>query len=197
MELSKEGSKQRLEELAGGKILEARPIQRDCMILSYLPDWNHGEVDNTAVASYDGGVRLLVNWESIAESLIEPPQNRFVLAVYARDNKGPGKSKSATLSAFEVLQDWPEETSWNTQPKYSQTPFDTTVTNEIGWKLIDVTKLVREQAAEKRSSFGVVLRFSKESLPDQDAFQLKFVSREGLGQWENTRPLLLVVDQSK
>lgn len=88
MELSKEGSKQRLEELAGGKILEARPIQRDCMVLSYLPEWNHGEVDNTAVASYRGGVRLLVNWESIAESLIEPPQNRFVLSVYARDNKG-------------------------------------------------------------------------------------------------------------
>ena len=65
-----------------------------------------------------------------------------------------------------------------------------------GWKLLDVTTLVRSRAKASRDSHGVVLRFLKEDvsggLPEVFS-DYKLVSREGIGPWADRRPLLLVV----
>ena len=46
-----------LSRMIDGQIVEVSPITKDCMVLSYLPDWAHGNVDNIGVANNDGGVR--------------------------------------------------------------------------------------------------------------------------------------------
>jgi hypothetical protein len=38
------------------------PIEKDQLVLSYIPDWAHGRIDNLAVASNGGGVRALFAW---------------------------------------------------------------------------------------------------------------------------------------
>lgn len=192
--LSDEVPKKKLEELARGRILEMLPIKKDCMVLSYMPDWNHGQVDNIAVANYKGGVRSLFCWEDVPESMIAQSKNRFMLAIYARGNNGPGRSKSAEINVFEIQEEWPERSPSNKQPKYSDmASVHATFTNDSGWKLLDVTDLVREQASDNRSNFGVVLRFPDERIADSDSFQLAFASREASGEWEDFRPALLVV----
>ena len=51
-----------------GPVVERLPINKDCMVLAYLPDWKHGNVDNIAVANNDGGVRALFAWKPLAKS---------------------------------------------------------------------------------------------------------------------------------
>ena len=69
-----------------------------------------------------------------------------------------------------------------------------------GWKLIDVTPLIRAQAQAGRKGHGVVLRFLSEDVssgPIESFSDYKVVSREGDGEWASRRPLLLVVEASK
>jgi len=182
-----------LAALVGAKVLRTGAVTRDCMVLSYLPAWNHGNVDNIAAANNDGGVRTLFAWD---QSLTENDKGlRYVLAAYSRKTtSGPSPG---TLEAYEILSDWPEHTSWMTQPQCSPKPvasFD--FVPDSGWKLFDVTDLVRSQASDGRKAYGILLRFAaeNESGRKSDWSGYAFVSREGEGQWRNFHPLLLVLE---
>jgi hypothetical protein len=69
-----------------------------------------------------------------------------------------------------------------------------------GWKLFDITPLVRAHARDGRPRHGLVLRFQTENfsgVPPETFSDYKLVSREGAGEWANRRPVLLVVKTAK
>ena len=65
------------------------------MILTHLPDWNFGNVDNIGIQNMSGGVRTLLDWPAIEPKEAQAPGRRFLLAVYSRQTQtlgdpGPG-----------------------------------------------------------------------------------------------------------
>ena len=167
-----------------GKVIEVLPVDRDQMILAYLPDWAHGRVDNIAVANNDGGVRTLLGWPAIDSKYAD---SRLLLALYARE--AVNKGDAGAIGAYEVLDDWDEQTSWKTQPKTAEQPAaEFKFENVKGWQLFDVTKIARA----KTPSHGVMLRFEDEKQTSDTWSGYAFVSREGDGQWADKQPLLLI-----
>ena len=189
-----------LAKAASGRIVRAVPIAKDCMVLSYLADWAHGNMDNLGIADNDGGVRSLFAWapQAVAAGDIKQENLRFVLALYSRETTaGPSPGK---IEAYQVLKDWPENTSWKTQPQYAPTAaasFDFVPEKE--WKLFDVTAVVRAEAAPGAKAYGVMLRFAAEdksgAAKDWSGYQI--VSREGIGEWQGFRPVLLIIEGPK
>lgn len=187
-----------LKEQIKGRIVNVLPVLKDCMILAYMPEWAHGNVDNIAVANNGGGVRTLLAWQKPQPKEVEQPNLQFLLAMYLRDSKVGGKL--APILVHEILEDWNELSSWEKKIPFAPEPaahFE--VTADKGWKFFDVTSLVRRQTADGESAFGVVLRFADENYDCKDDAYLSygFVSRDGIGPWENRRPVLLVVDSSQ
>jgi hypothetical protein len=70
------------------------------------------------------------------------------------------------------------------------------MTRGKGWKIFDVTPLVEQHLKSASPLYGVLLRFSSEDRKTDDTAWsgYQFVSREGIGEWESLRPVLLVVD---
>ena len=185
-----------LAETVKGEITKVLPINRDCMILSYMPDWKHGQVDNIAVVNIDGGVRTLLAWPEISRDDVNEPNSTLLMALYSR--KTTSKPPATTIEAYEIIKDWPELTSWETQPPVAQKP--TAKFKFVpgkGWKLFDITPLVRDQLKKKRKCYGLMLRFNQENRSSNDWSGYAFVSREGLGEWLSRRPRLLVVREKK
>src|SRR5262249_3424364 len=101
---------------------------------------------------------------------------------------------AVSVLAFPLLADWPETTSWVTQPEYALEPASMTkLVPGVGWKVFDITPIVRDRA--RGAAHGVLLRFLREdrSSAKKDSSGHQFVSREGKGEWENRRPRLVVV----
>ena len=169
------------------------------MVLSYLPDWNFGNVDNLGIGNNDGGVRTLIDWPAIPVDEATSPNRRFFLALYSR--KTISHPPASAVYIFEIAEEWPERTSWKTKPKYEPEPAAICKFEPgDGWKLFDVTRLIRARAEAGRKGHGVVLRFLNEEIPGgapESFSDYKLVSREGAGEWANRRPLLLVVDSAK
>jgi hypothetical protein len=187
-----------LEKQVKGKIVETLPITKDCMTLAYLPTWGHGNVDNIAVANNDGGVRTLLAWKEPSPKEISQSNLQFLLAMYVREAKVSGKP--VPLQMHEILQDWSEMTSWEKRPNFAAEPAARFEMNaEEGWKLFDVTSFLRERAKAQKTILGVVLKFAEEnsSVEKETYACYEFVSREGIGQWENRKPVLLVVDPAQ
>ncbi len=188
-----------LAKLAPGPIVRAIPMSKDCMVLAYLPDWNFGNVDNIGIGNNDGGVRTLLDWPAIPVDKAASPERRYLIALYSR--KTISHPPASAIDVFEISTDWRERTSWKTQPKYDAEPAGTYKFEPgAGWKLFDVTALVRARAKAGREGHGVLLRFLNEDVSDrtQEVFSdYKLVSREGVGEWADHRPMLLVVKDSK
>ena len=188
-----------LVKSAPGSIVRAMPVSKDCMVLAYLPDWNFGNVDNIGIGNNDGGVRTLLDWPVIPPDEAVSPERQFLIALYSR--KTISHPPASTINAYEILSEWPERTSWKTQPRYDKKPAATSRFEPgDGWKLFDVTSLIRARAKAGQDGQGVVLRFLNEDVPGgpQEIFSdYKIVSREGVDEWANRRPLLLVVKASK
>ena len=186
-----------LDRAVQGKVLRALPVVKDCMVLSYMQDWSHGDVDNIAVANNNGGVRTLLALPAVSPEEATRPNLKFILALYSRNTTS--RPPAGAIQAHELLADWPERTSWKKLPAFAAKPFATfEFVPGDGWKLFDVTSLVRAKAKAGRKTYGIMLRFAEEerSGKERDWSGYAFVSREGLGEWENRRPLMLVVDTS-
>jgi hypothetical protein len=181
-----------LAEIVEGEIIESPPITKDCMILSYMPEWAHGNVDNIAVADNDGGVRTLLAWPGVSLEYASDPNLLFLIALYSR--KTTSKGPAGTLGVYEILEDWPEPTSWQTQPPTTQesaVEFD--FVPGTGWKLFDITTFVRDRSQAQAEYYGLMLRFAPEDRTVDNWSGYAFVSREGLGQWLSRRPRLLII----
>jgi hypothetical protein len=176
-----------------GRIVEKLAVTRDAMVLSYMPDWKHGNLDNLGVDNNDGGVRTLVAWKNAPRA--EQKNVRYLLAMYARETRvreRPGK-----IEAHAILENWDETVGWKDQPKVSENPVaEYEVEPGKGWKFFDVTPLVRKAGTEPKKLPGVMLRFDDENRngENRDWSGYQFVSREGIGEWESRRPMLLMVD---
>jgi RNA polymerase sigma factor (sigma-70 family) len=184
-----------LAELLGGRIVRSAEVTKDCMILSYLPDWAFGNVDNIAIAGNDGGVRTLVDWPDVPSAEAKSADLRFYLAFYSR--KTTAKPKPGSVVAFEVTGEWPERTSWKTRPPYEPEPtaYAKFEPGE-GWKALDITNFVRTHNG--KSGKGLLIRFLIEDRPaDGDWSGYEFVSREGKDEWAKRRPMLVVVGPTK
>jgi hypothetical protein len=181
-----------------GRIVDTLPITKDCMILASLPRWDNGNVDNIAVANSEGGVRTLLTWQEPTPQEVAQSKLQFLLAMYVREAKHSGKAVPVQMHA--VLANWKEQTSWEQRPAFARKPaarFE--ITAAKGWKIFDVTSFVREGVEARRPNHGLVLRFADEnsSVGDSTYASYGFVSREGIGPWENRRPVLLVVDPTQ
>jgi RNA polymerase sigma factor (sigma-70 family) len=186
-----------LVQIVPAPIVRAIPVTKDCMILSYLPDWAHGNVDNIAVANNHGGVRTLIDWSEIPSDLASAPDRRFLIALYSRDTQS--HPPAGPIHAFAINQNWPEITSWKTQPGYDPDPAATyQLEPGTGWKLFDVTPIVRDEAKGGKKGHGVLIRFLSEDFSERGTApsSYNFVSREGTGQWAIRHPVLLVVEAS-
>jgi RNA polymerase sigma factor (sigma-70 family) len=187
-----------LARAAPGRIVRASSLAKDCMVLSYIPDWAFGNLDNIAIANNDGGVRTILKWADISPEEATAPDRKFLIALYSRKTTSNGPS--GPILAFEVTKDWPERTSWKTKPDHAMEPAGTYKFEPgQGWKLFDVTALVQAQAKERRKGNGIVLRFLSEDRPglNEDWSGYAFVSREGADDWAGRRPLFLVVEPAK
>jgi len=187
-----------LAKIAPGPIDRAVPFSKDCLILAYLPTQNLGGVDNFGLANNDGGCRCLIAWPNIPADEVASPDRRFVIALYSR--KTTSQPPAGPIYAFELLEGWAEFSSWKAQPKYNPEPAATyKFEPSDGWKLFDITSLVRDQAKAGRNSHGILLRFLSEDFSGQreNWSGYDFVSREGAGEWVSRRPVLLVVKKSK
>ncbi len=187
-----------LVQIVPAPIVRAFPVSKDCMILSYLPDWAHGNVDNIGVANNHGGVRTMIDWSEIPPDLASAPDRRFLIALYSRETQS--RPPAGPIHAFAISEDWPEITSWKTQPAYDPDPATTCQFEPgTGWKLFDVTPIVRNQSKAGKKGHGVLLRFLSEDFSERgtDWSGYTFVSREGTGQWAIRHPVLLVVEASK
>jgi hypothetical protein len=165
-----------LDDMFSGPIVTSLPIIKDCMVLSYIPQWAHGNVDNVGVANNGGGVRALFKWETIHPEHIARDDVSFVLAVYSR--KTTSRELPGRIGAYEILEDWPENTSWTTQPETAKDPCASAefLPGE-GWRLLDITSMVRAQAKENRAGHGIQLRFDDESKTAEDWSGYSFVTR--------------------
>ena len=183
-----------LAELVPGQILHTTPIVKDCMILSYLPSWKHGNVDNLGVADNRGGVRTLLDWGSeIPDDLIDKNPKWFV-ALYSR--KTTHQPNSGSVKVYGLENEWPEKTSWETRPKTTNEPTSSAMfSSGEGWKLFEVTKLISQQMGRSNGN-GVMLRFDVEDKTSEKRSDYQFVSREAAGPWQDKRPVLLAVDVS-
>ena len=187
-----------LVKIVSAPIVRALPVSKDCMILSYIAEWAHGNVDNIGIANNQGGVRTLIDWSEIAPELASAPTgDSCSRSIHATTNSNP---PAGPIHAFAISEDWPELTSWKTQPSYDLDPAATyQFEPEPGWKLFDVTPIVRQQAKSGHKGHGVLLRFLSEDFAERraDWSGYSFVSREGTGEWVKRRPVLLVVEGSK
>jgi RNA polymerase sigma factor (sigma-70 family) len=187
-----------LVKRAPGTIDRAVPLSKDCLILAYLPDQNLGGVDNLALLNYDGGGRVLLDWPSIAPEDAAATDRRFLVAIYSR--KTTSHAPAGPIHAFELVEGWNEFSSWRAQPSHDPEPAATYKFEPgDGWKLFDITKLVRDQAKAGRTDHGILLRFLNEDFPIQKEnwSGYEFVSREGTGVWASRRPVLLFVKGEK
>jgi hypothetical protein len=166
------------------------------MILSYLPAWAHGDVDNIGIGNNDGGTRMLVDWPAVPLDEATSPDLRFVIAVYSRETVS--SPPAGPIHAFEITEAWQERVSWNDRPSYDPEPVATYQFKPgNGWKLFDITPLVRAKAKAGHVGYGVMFRFLSEELPVPKHSDYKCVSREAIADWQNRRPVLLVLKSSK
>jgi len=181
------------DELAGavkGKIVKALAVNKDSMILSYMPDWNHGNIDHIAIASCYGGARLLIDWPDIAAKDAGNPDYSFILALYSRQTTY--RPPSPQIGVYEILEDWGELVDWQTEPASSEnaiSKYDIEDGND--WKFFDVTSMVRDQQVNNRENYGVTLRFVNEDMERWSGY--RFVSREATKRWVPRYPKLLIV----
>jgi RNA polymerase sigma factor (sigma-70 family) len=187
-----------LARLARGRILDSLPVDKDCVVIAYMPVFQLGRVDNLGVENQGGGVRTFVSWPDLGSHTgdADSADRRYYLALYSRRTIHYGPA--GPLLLFEVLDDWPEHsTVWSRMPQYADDPAGTfEFAPGEGWKLLDVTGLVRDQIASGRKPHGVLLRFLNEDRQStvQKWSGYSFVSREATAELEPRRPVLLVVD---
>ncbi|HVA46111.1 MAG TPA: DNRLRE domain-containing protein [Pirellulales bacterium] len=172
------------------RIVRRLPVTKDCMVLAYMLNWDRGDVDNLAVSNNDGGVRTLLAWEPPSQEETEQAQLRFFLAMYAR--KTIVRDEPGPLEIHKLLGDWGERVSWSNQPDLApEAAAAAEVESGEGWRMFDVTDLVREQARSPQNNHGVAL-----CLPAKKTGQdtvIEFVSRHAPDESRNLRPMLLVV----
>ena len=101
------------EHGAPGSIIRAIPVSQDCMTMTYMPDWNFGNIDNVGIQN--SGARVLIDWPAIPPAEVTSSDRQFLIAIYSR--KTTTHPPTGPIHAFEILEGWREMTSWKTRPR--------------------------------------------------------------------------------
>ncbi len=185
-----------LAAVVGGRIVRSAEVTKDCMVLSYLPDWNFGNLDNIGIGNGNGGNRTLVAWPDVPSPEAKSADLKFYLAFYSRKTTAQ-QFKPGSILGFEISDKWREMASWKALPSYEPDPIlSAKFEPGEGWKVFDITQYVRDK--EGKSGEGLMLRFlSEDRHGGDDLSGYQFVSREGAAEWAGRRPRLLVVESAK
>jgi hypothetical protein len=176
-----------LKDVVEGKILRKISVDKDTMVISYIAQGSYPSLNYLAVANNEHGVRGFVSWPKIDPT---SESHRYLLAVYS--TKTTEAEEPGMVEAHEVLTDWGESLMWDSAPKTSpqassQTPFS----KGDGWKLFDVTNVVKGQKNQAQPR-GVMLKFSDETKKAPGGWSgYEVSSREGA---EEMRPVLLEME---
>jgi RNA polymerase sigma-70 factor (ECF subfamily) len=178
--------------LSFDRIVRTEQIVKDCMILAYLPDWNHGNVDNLAVANNGGGVRTLIGIPEIPPEDALREDREFYVQLHVREVTA-GVDPSP-IAMHEIMQDWPEMTSWNTRPPIGEAAAHVAFNPTEGFHYFDITPIVRAAAREGRPLRGVMLRFEDESREgDWSGYAFDGSENDRPANLGNRKPSLFVV----
>jgi len=192
--------------LVAGRVIRTVPIEYEDNVRTADARWSFGyERGHTIVANHDNKPPwALLKWADIPKSETESPTRRFVLALYSYETTS-GTLPPSQILVHEVTNDWSNKDSleWSRQPvgRFDFEP-------GVGWKMFDVTSLVRAQARENRPNYGVLMRFEREDASaggDRQQYSIyKFVNREltpGLSRYYGGQalyyPRLLLVEPKK
>jgi len=182
-----------LKSLVDGEIVNVYPINKDSLIMAYLPQWCHGRANYTAISNCYGGARVLLNWPDISGEDLENSDYRFVVALYSYETAYQPPVGSMVI--HKITEPWSELSSWQTRPEIAKGPVTKTeFTEGQGWKFFDVTALIRKQTKAGGENYGIEIRFIDERVPAWSGY--KFVSRESKPEKVSLRPKLLVITGS-
>lgn len=158
----------RPDEKVAGRIVQSVPVEkeREIRISGGSKHMLNDQANETYVANFDGGVRNIVKWADVPEKEAQSDDRRFILALYSLDTTS-GTIPPSQLLVHEITESWAEQTSPTLRPApaWSSDPagrFD--FEPGAGWKLFDVTPVVRAQARGHRPNHGVLIRFEREDV---------------------------------
>ena len=176
-----------LRTMVKGEIIKEIDVQQDSMVLAYLPTWDHGNVDNIAVANNHGGVRTMLKWKG--ESAETIGEHRVIVALYARKVTALGVPSQVVIQP--ISQAWPELISWKKKPAMDDAKCSIDFNDKMGWKLFDITELCKNNS--QSLEHGIVIRFEQETANGREWSGYEFASREAIGEWKGKRPRVLIV----
>ena len=163
-------------ELPPGRIVRLAPLAKAAFFWQKeVPAGNNPEPardGNLAVGNQAGGMRSLVDWPAIPpEDVLGSPGRRCFLAFDKTTSAVDSPSEAADLSPeiqiYEVTSDWPDgKVTWESQPPVGAEPVARfRFTANAGWKLLDITPLLKVQAESGRKGYGVLMRLAEELPP--------------------------------
>ncbi len=142
----------------------------------------------------NGGVRTLIGLPELKAEDVAPEGRRFMLALYSRKTtEGDGASP---IEAVELTSGWAESTSWDNAPDAAPSPFASAVLAPgEGWKLFDVTPLIRKWTSAGTNGRGLMLRFAPRGTSARAATGRSYQFRQPRGRgrpdgrccWSSTR----------
>jgi hypothetical protein len=164
--------------------------------------------------------RCLLGWPDIpSQDVLGTPERQCFLAFFAKGGSIPKDTtaQSREIQLFAMTSDWSETSAtWKNQPATEPQPTATAAFSDgPGWKVFDVTGIVKAQAEGERKSLGVLMRFREELAENAPnigframaycfegrvADPIDFTSmkpqkrpQNGWNEW-NVRPVLVIVD---
>jgi hypothetical protein len=183
-----------------GRLLRTVPVERWGTAVNYsLEQAWRGQSNETFFLDNKGGLQALVKWADIPKEEAESNNRRFILALFSRDTT-VGAIPPSQILVHEIVGYWSMSTG-QPMPKWSPDPagrFD--FEPGAGWKLFDVTEVVRAQARENRPNYGVLLRFEREdvrSVENPPRWSGYAIALGASNEASNDRPRLLVVEPKK
>ena len=168
------------------------------MVLSYIPGWNFGSVDNIGIGNNEGGVRTLIDWpripldEASATGPAIPDRS-----LCAADNLAPARRTDPRLRdpGGLVRDDVVDDPA----------PVRIGAGGHLRFRARRRLDALRYHTASppprsdgRRGTGSFSGSRPRTSRQVRETFSdYKLVSREGDGQWANRRPVLLVVKAAK
>ena len=167
-------------------------------------------IDHDHVSVWNTGrmLQVLLRWPMIPAVERSRPDRRFVLALHARESEGATANPlvlheiphTADQDSSDVVAPDPPGHARREQwlpglpPVLAEPAGRYAFEPGHGWRLFDVTKLVRPAVAGRRDSFGVLLGFASEAASKEDQVSLVFSGPRATSRQGPFPPVLLVVE---
>jgi hypothetical protein len=152
-------------------------------VMAAQPDRSSNWVE---IQNDSGGSRMLFDWSPISAEDLKGDNRKFMLALYQR--QAVGAALTLKIGAYEIKAEWKEPT-WKDQPAVAEKPFaEFEIKPDAGWRIFDITPLIRSYQQSGKPGFGVEFR----ALDENATAALRY----GFEVQENSDayPILLAID---